>query len=282
MISIIIPANNEQGYIRSCLEFILHSEDPAGAPNPEGAVQVIVVANGCSDGTVAEARALTPAFAGRGWRLDVLDLVQGSKIAALNEGDRAAVHDRLAYIDADIRVAPGLIAELVAALDRPEPAYASGRPLVPRAQSFLSERYARFWEKLPFITTGVPGCGVYAVNAAGRARWADFPDIISDDTFVRLHFSPEERHGVPATFQWPITEGFVRLVRVRRRQDQGLEELQRLYPDLVGQKESTAPDGLEKLRLLLKDPLGFLIYAAVALTVRLPVLTNRGGWDRGR
>jgi glycosyltransferase involved in cell wall biosynthesis len=245
-------------------------------------VQVIVVANGCSDGTVAEARALTPAFAERGWRLDVLDLTQGSKIAALNAGDRAAVHDKLAYIDADIRVAPGLIAELVAVLDRPDPAYASGRPQVPRAKSFLSERYARFWEKLPFITTGVPGCGVYAVNAAGRARWANFPEIISDDTFVRLHFAPEERHGVPSTFQWPITEGFVRLVRVRRRQNHGLEEVQRLYPDLVGQKETTAPGGQEKLRLFVKDPLGFVIYAAVALTVRLPVLNNRGGWDRGR
>lgn len=275
MISVIIPANNEAGYIMSCLTHVLQAKAP-------GPLQVIVVANGCTDTTVAEAEACKAEFAAQGWQLDVLDLAQGGKIGALNAGDAHAVYDLRIYVDADIAISPDLLVQLAQALDRPTPAYASGQPVVPPARSFISRRYARFWQQLPFIQSGVPGCGVFAVNAAGRARWGAFPDIISDDTFVRLHFARDEMHGVPATFDWPITEGFRNLVRVRRRQDQGVAELRALRPDLVGWQDTTAPDAAQKRRLLWADPLGFMIYGAVAVTVRLPVFRNRGAWDRGR
>lgn len=278
MISILIPANNEDAYIRDCLGTLLASDPlPGGAP-----AQVIVMANGCTDATVDKAQSLGPAFAQKGWQLDVLDLAEGGKIAALNAGDAAALYDTRIYIDADIRVAPALMTQLAAVLDRAEPAYASGQIHVPPARSWLSTRYARFWQKLPFIAKDVPGCGVFAVNGAGRARWTVFPDIISDDTFARYHFAAPERHGVPAPFEWPITEGFANLVRVRRRQNEGLAEVRQLYPDLARKMETTTPDSGETLRLFLRDPLGFVIYATVALTVRLPVFRNSGRWDRGR
>jgi glycosyltransferase involved in cell wall biosynthesis len=277
MITLLIPASNEEHYIGACLSALLASERVQGA-QPE----VIVIANGCHDRTAETARSFITAFADKGWTLQVLDLPRGSKIAALNKGDQVARYNLRAYIDADIRVSPGLIAELAAVLDRPDPAYASGRAVVPRAKSFISRRYARFWQKLPFMTRGVPGCGVFAVNGAGRARWGTFPDIISDDTFARFHFAPAEMHGVPALYDWPITEGFARLVRVRRRQNEGLREIQCLYPDLAARMPSTTPDRKEKFRLFLQDPLGFVIYSAVAVAVHLPVFRNRGRWDRGR
>ena len=278
MISIIIPANNEEGYIGACLHGLAQSADPAGS-DP---VQVIVVANGCTDNTVSEARAMTPAFDEKSWQLKVHDLKEGSKILALNTGDATARYDRRIYLDADVRVSRDLVAEVAEVLARPEPVYASGRPVVPTAKSFISRRYARFWEKLPFIARGVPGCGVFAVNGPGRARWGEFPQIISDDTFVRWHFTPDERHGVPATYDWPVIEGFANLVRVRRRQNDGLAEAERLFPDLAERTEVTRPDSTEKLALFLRDPVGFAVYAAVALAVKLPVFRNRGGWDRGR
>jgi len=280
MMTVIVPAHNEEKYIDACLSSLVASRGFAvGDGNP---LQVVVAANGCSDATVARAQAFQPAFAQRGWRLDVLDLAQGNKPGALNAGDRAAVYNTRAYIDTDIVVSPDLLVQLAQVLDRPAPAYASGQPTVPPAASYISDRYARFWQRLPFVAQGVPGFGVYAVNEAGRARWATFPQIISDDSFVRLSFTAAERHGVPATYAWPITEGFVRLVRVRRRQDEGLAELRLLYPDLPGLAEDTAPDSAEKRRLFRQDPLGFGIYAAVATTVRLPLFRNRGNWDRGR
>lgn len=277
MISVIIPANNEEGYIGTCLDLLLQSEPPAGGP-----LQVVVVANACSDGTVAEASALIPAFREKGWQLDVLDIETGGKVNALNASEAAVLHPLRVYIDADIHVTPPLIAQLANALDRTEPAYAGGRPQIRPARSFVSERYARFWEKLPFMARGVPGCGVYGINATGRARWKEMPQIIADDTFVRYHFAPQEMHGVPATYSWPITEGYANLVRVRRRQDEGLEEIRQCLPDLAARMEPTAPTAGEKLKLFLRDPLGFLIYASVALTVRTPLFQNRSGWERGR
>lgn len=278
MISILIPANNEEAYIRDCLGSLLASDPlPGGAP-----VEVIVMANGCTDATVAHAEAMSADFTARGWTLQVLDLAEGSKIAALNAGDGAALFDMRIYIDADIRVDPALVAQLAEVLARDTAVYASGQIRVPKARSFLSDRYARFWQRLPFITKGVPGCGVFALNAPARARWETFPQIISDDSFARFHFAPEEMQGVPAGFEWPITEGFVNLVRVRRRQNEGLAEIERLFPALAAKMGSTAPDAGEKIRLFFRDPIGFTIYAAVAVAVHLPVFHNRSGWDRGR
>lgn len=280
MLSVIIPAHNEERYIDACLSSLVASSEPKEAR--QGTVQVIIAANGCTDQTVAKAQAFAQAFDDKGWRLDVLEIEQGGKPGALNAGDRAALYGTRIYIDADIVVSAELLDQLASVLRRPDAAYASGQPIVPPAASLISDRYARFWQMLPFVTRDVPGFGVYAVNAAGRALWQDFPEIISDDSFVRHHFKAQERHRVSATYQWPITEGFVNLVRVRRRQDEGLLELRRLYPKLAAEMDPTTPERAEKWRLFRKDPIGFLIYAAVSIVVRLPVLHNRSGWDRGR
>lgn len=276
MLSIIIPANNEEGYIGTCLTHLLASEGPGGP------VQVIVVANGCSDDTVGEAKAKSDEFSKRGWRLDVLDLPKGGKIRALNAGDRVAIYHQRIYLDADIVPAPQLIAALAKELDRAEPSFAGGTLQIPSARSFVSRRYARFWLRLPFFAEHVHGCGVYAVNAAGRARWEDFPSVIADDGFTRLQFEPHEMYGAEATYSWPITEGFANLVRVRRRQDEGSAEIRRLYPELAARAEPTAPSFGKKIRLAMRDPIGFAIYSAVAIAVRFPVFKTQSRWYRGR
>lgn len=281
MITLIIPAYNEEGYIGPCLRMLLGSVAPelGGTPQP---VEVIVVANGCHDGTVAEAEAEQPAYGERGWVLRVLDLAEGSKTRAMNAGSAAARFPLQVFIDADIHVTPGLVAALAGALNRREPCYASGRPSIRRSSNWVSRQYARFWQRLPFMATGVPGCGVYGVNAAGRARWDQVPEVISDDIYIRNHFTPNEMISVPDGYSWPIADGFARLVRVRRRQNEGLEELRQKFPDLTAQRERTSPDGLHKLALLLRDPLGFAVYALVALAVHTPLFANRTRWERGR
>ena len=144
----------------------------------------------------------------------------------------------------------------------------------------MTRAYARFWQGLPFARSVAPGYGLFAVNKAGRARWAAFPAIISDDTFVRLQFQPGERVQVPGTYHWPMIEGFAALVRVRRRQDAGVAELETAYPGILA-REGKAPLGRSGLlRLALADPVGFAVYAAVSLAVR----ARRGtaGFTRGR
>nr|WP_240335535.1 glycosyltransferase family 2 protein [Pseudotabrizicola algicola] len=270
--SVIIPASNEAGYIGDCLRHLCASDAPV--------VQVIVVANGCRDATADVARAALAAHLPQGWSGEVLELAQGSKPVALNAGDAAAVHPLRVYLDADVTVSPGLLSALGAALAGDAPRYASGTPVIPRARSAVTRAYARFWQRLPFNRTAAPGYGLFAVNAAGRARWGAFPAIISDDTFVRLQFAPEERVQVPAPYHWPMIEGFAALVRVRRRQDAGVRELQALHPGLMAREGKPPLGRAALLRLALADPAGFATYAAVSLAVR----TKRGdtAFTRGR
>ncbi|WP_284324595.1 glycosyltransferase family 2 protein [Cypionkella aquatica] len=269
-LSVIIPASNEAGYIGACLT-ALFASDVAG--------ECIVVANGCRDNTAAIALGFAAQAKAAGWTLTVLDLAQGGKPNALNAGDRIATAAVRAYLDADVQVSPDLMAQLVAALSVTDPLYATGTAQIPRAQSAVTRAYARFWQRLPFAQSTAPGYGLFAVNAAGRARWQDFPRIISDDTFVRLQFEPHERVQVPAPYAWPMIEGFNALTRVRRRQDAGVAEIDRLYHGLLA-REAKAPLGKSRLlALALRDPLGFATYAAVSIAVRLKRDQN---WTRGR
>lgn len=271
MLSVIIPASNEAGYIGDCLR-ALFASGPLGA-------EVIVVANGCRDATAEVARSHAGAAEAAGWGFAVLDLAEGGKPNALNAGDRVARGDLRAYLDADVVVAPDLMAALIAALAGKAPRYVAGTPRIPRPRSAVTRAYARFWQKLPFAQSKAGGYGLFAVNAAGRARWGEFPRIISDDTFVRLQFQPEERVQVRAGYDWPMIEGFAALTRVRRRQDAGVAEIARLYPALLAREGKARLGKAQLSRLVLRDPLGFASYAAVSLAVRM----KRGGaWTRGR
>ena len=271
---ILIPASNEAALIGGCLSALA-----ASAP-PPGPVGVTVIANGCHDPTAARARRFSQALAEKGWHLRVIELAQGSKIAALNAGEAGLPPGAIrVYLDADVTVSPRLIAGLHAALDRPGALYASGRPRI-TGRGRIARAYARLWARLPFMRHGVPGCGVFAVNARGRRRWGRFPDLISDDGFVRLQFCPEERCDVPATYDWPVAEGWRALVRVRRRQDAGMRELAARHPEIMSREDKPPLGASGAARLALRDPLGFAVYGAVALGVRLRPAGR--GWSRGR
>jgi glycosyltransferase involved in cell wall biosynthesis len=270
VLSLIIPASNEEGWIGKCLEAVAASD-----PVPDG-LEVIVVANGCRDGTAR----IALGFAGRVPGLQVIELERGSKPLALNAGDQAAQGDKQAWLDADCRLSRGVLAQISQALGVETAVYAGATPVIPRPYSLVTRAYARFWQRLPFARSVAPGFGLYAVNAAGRARWGAFPDIISDDSFVRLQFDTAERVQVPASYDWPMIEGFAALVRVRRRQDRGMTELQERFPALLAREGKPGLSRLTLAGMALRDPVGFGIYAAVSLAVRL----RRGdtSFTRGR
>ncbi|MDU8910808.1 glycosyltransferase family A protein [Aestuariicoccus sp. MJ-SS9] len=274
-LSVIVPASNEAALIGACLDALLLSRWERDEP-----VEVIVVANGCRDATADAARATAAGFDRRGWRLQVIERAEGNKLAALNAGDAAATGAVRLYLDADVRVGRDLLVQIATALDTDAPRYASGRVLI-EAQGPVSRAYARIWRRVPFMAIGVPGCGAFAVNAAGRARWGAFPEIISDDTFVRLHFAPEERIAVPSPYHWPIAEGLRALIRVRRRQDAGVDQIRRDYPALMANDDTAPLAHSGKLALALRDPVGFAVYSGVALASRL-TRARAKDWSRGR
>jgi glycosyltransferase involved in cell wall biosynthesis len=277
MLSIIIPANNEEGYIAACLDALA-----ATSPLPDTSVEIIVAANGCTDATVDIASSYEPIMAAQGWSLVVLDIPEGGKLNALNKADATAKGADRAYLDADVVLSPGVLSELTSVLARDGAVYTSGKLTIAPAQTWVTRAYARVWQRVPFMTDCVPGAGLFAVNAEGRARWGAFPDIISDDTFIRLNFTPAERIGIAAPYTWPMVEGFSNLVKVRRRQDVGVDEVAEKYPELL-QNDDKPEFGLSRLmRIVATDPIGFAVYASVAVAVKLGKKTAGSTWSRGR
>ncbi len=279
MLSILIPANNEADRIGDCLAAVLASSLPLGPVTPP---EIIITANACSDDTVAVALSYVAKAKSKGWQLSVLNTPTGGKLNALNIGDTCAANDIRIYLDADVIVSPLLIKQLHETLDRTRPLYASGTVIIANPETWISRAYKRIYARVPFFSHGVPGCGLFAVNAAGRARWAQFPDIISDDTFVRLKFSPDERVGVSATYLWPIVEGFSNLVKVRRRQNIGVAEIARRYPTLLQNDDKPRFNLMRTLKLAISHPIGFCVYAAVAVAVRIGGNKDANNWSRGR
>ncbi len=274
MLSILIPANNEAAHIGPCLKAVLASDGLAVA-------QIVVAANGCEDDTVRIAEGFRTQAELRSWTLTVLDLPALGKMGALNAADDAASFGSRAYLDADVLVDPALMGQIAEALNTVAPRYASGKLRLAHAKTWATRAYARTYSKVPFITHGVPGAGLFAVNAAGRARWQEFPGIISDDTFVRLNFTPEERIGTAAGYDWPLVEGFAALVKVRRRQNAGVDEIKARFPVLLKNDDKFTLSLGEKLGMMLRDPLGFAVYAAVSIIVKLSPQKS-SAWERGR
>lgn len=273
-ISVIIPAHNEETWLPQCLESLMTQDDTAGA------VEILVMANACTDGTVAVAETFIPRAEARGWRMEVHHLVEGSKTGAFNAGEGFAGGPILVYLDADVTCDPDLLGQLCAALATDAPRYGTGTLAVVPAQSWVTRRFTDAWTRLPFVQSGAAGAGLFAVNRAGRARWGAFPHTFCDDTFVRLHFTPEERIEVPARYHWPIVEGFVNLVRVRRRQNAAVADLRQRWPALVA-NEAMAPLTVGRLlRVAGHVPIGLAIYILVQLATRLRPAP--GDWTRGR
>lgn len=273
-VSVMIPASNEAALIGDCLAAVAASD--WNGPS----FQVIVIANGCTDNTAEIARAQQGVFACRGWELSVIERASGGKLAALNAGDAMVQATIRVYLDADVIIEPALLGQLHSALNCDQPRYASGKIRM-TAQSWISRTYARIYCQVPFMAQGVPGCGLFAVNEAGRMRWGSFPQIISDDTFVRLQFAPDERIGVPAAYKWPVVEGFRNLIKVRRRQDNGVTEVAALFPEIMKNEGKPTLSMAARLRMAVKDPLGFAVYGSVAIIGKFTG-SHSAGWDRGR
>jgi Glycosyl transferase family 2 len=178
-VSVIVPAHNEERVVGTCLDALLL--DSAGE------LEVVLVANGCADGTADVGRSY-------GGRVRVVETSRPGKGHALDLGDAAARAYPRCYVDADVVVGGATVLALADALER------TGRPVgAPRLRLDLTgasrpvRRYYDVWARLPYVRSAMVGSGVYALTRAGRARLPSFTGVVNDDGLVRRSFAPAER-----------------------------------------------------------------------------------------
>jgi glycosyltransferase involved in cell wall biosynthesis len=178
-VSVIVPAHDEGPRISRCLESLLAGPDAS-------ALDIVVVANGCSDDTAARARAVAP-------DARVVEIDAASKSRALNVGDAMARHFPRVYLDADMQIDAAGIRRLVAALGGPVEAAGLRSRMVTDHSSALVRSYLRVWSRLPSVYDGLVGNGVIALDARGRSRFTRFPDAMGDDFFLDRLFEHDAK-----------------------------------------------------------------------------------------
>lgn len=156
-----------------------------------GELQVVVVANGCSDATAEVARQVSPS-------VTVVETPVGAKHHALNIGDLHSEGFPRLYVDADVELSAEAVRRVARALGPGQAAMAAPRlRLVLDGASTPVKAFHRVWLSRPFARSGLAGTGVYGLSEEGRRRFDEFPPITGDDAFVRAHFAPGERRSVP-------------------------------------------------------------------------------------
>jgi glycosyltransferase involved in cell wall biosynthesis len=178
--TVIIPAHNETQVIGRLLSLLMPADD----------LDVIVVANGCTDDTAEVAASFGPG-------IRVLSIPVASKHAALAAGDAAARDFPRVYVDADIELRACDVRVLAAALRQPGVlAVAPERDLALAGCARQVRWYYGVWMRLPEARRGLWGRGVIAVDPPGHERMAGLPPLLADDLAASLSFRPGERRIV--------------------------------------------------------------------------------------
>jgi glycosyltransferase involved in cell wall biosynthesis len=180
MVTVIVPAHNEARVIDRLLKRLVRDACPHE-------LDVIVVANGCTDDTAKVAAACGP-------MIRVISTPVPSKHEALLAGNQAAIDFPRLYVDADVELGTSDIRALSAALQRPGILAAAPQRDVALDESPWPVRwYYDVWTRLPEVRNGLFGRGVIGLSAAGHDRVASLPPLLADDLAASLAFDRGER-----------------------------------------------------------------------------------------
>ena len=256
--SVVIPAHNEQRVLGRCLAALADHE-----------LDVVVVANACTDGTADVARA-----AG----VRVIETATPGKAHAMNLGDaECAVFPRL-YLDADIELTSAGVRDLVKALSADGVLAAAPTPRTDF--SGVSWPVRRFQSVLDRLlgdrVDGLSGAGAYLLSEQAHDRVFPMPvDVIADEAHLLRWFAGEERVAVAAvTVAVRPPRSVAALVRRRARVRLGNQQLA-----ARGLSGSEAPLRLNRLVRLVRagdvPPLDAGCFLAILLADRLTALARR-------
>jgi glycosyltransferase involved in cell wall biosynthesis len=268
--SIIVPAHNEEASIKRCLSCLVEAKALED--------DIIVVCNGCSDRTAEIARQFAKDVV-------VVEVDIPSKTNALNVGDSLAKDFPRFYVDADVCLSAGAIREMAAGLNENILAVSPTVEMDFEGSSWAVRMYYHAWMDTPYVKAGLLGGGVYGLSADGRRRFAEFPDIVADDGFVRALFKEHERCRVTTAVSTVYAPRRLSdLLKIKTRSRRGVYELKQKFPEL---QENEVKGYREFLISRVKGPgrwLEFGVYVAVNIVTRLRArrLSRTGfqGWER--
>lgn len=120
-VSVVVPAHNEEGTIGICLESLVESE------YPDGKMEIILVDDGSTDGTLNKARLFESKAKSHGKRLRIIAKPHTGKVQTLNTGLKKTKGSIIITIDADAKMAPDAIHNIVVPfVQEPEVGAATG------------------------------------------------------------------------------------------------------------------------------------------------------------
>ena len=257
-ISIVIAAHNEEDVLPRCLDAMLQNARPEE-------LELVVVCNGCTDRTADVAH-------GYGHGVRVIETPKASKTGALNLGDALVSGFPRFYVDADVTLPITSVRRIASRLVEGDVLAASPVMHVDLGGSSLAVRaYYAVWMRLPYVREGMIGVGVYALSEEGRRRFGEFPEVIADDGYVRMLFTPSERIRVDdAPVRVYAPGGLADLARIKTRSRLGRYQLRQRFPDLVGGERATKSYRNAVGRIIVRPWLwpAATIYAAVLVETR--------------
>jgi Glycosyl transferase family 2 len=267
--AVVIPAHNEASVLGRTLRSI---SDATAA----GSLEVIVAANACTDETVSVASA----FPG----VTVVDLVQPSKVGALNAADGIATLWPRLYLDADIEITPRAIAAVFDVLSGGS--VLAARPTATYDTSGASRSVRAFYrarQRMPVTGEHLWGGGAYALSAAGHARLHEFPDLTADDLFVDSLFGDHEKAVVPTDPVIVRTPRTVRsLLTVLARTYRGNAEIVVVAPPGGQPTVRSGRSALQLLRTATTPArlIDALVYGCLVVAARLLYRRSSLRWER--
>lgn len=257
VISIIIPAHNEEQVILRCLKHLSNGID-------NNKVEIIVVCNGCTDNT---AKNVKDNFSD----IIVIETDIASKTNALNLGDEIARGFPRFYVDADILIDGASIMKMADLMDKSGILAAS-----PKLNIVLNERpwsikaFYNIWAKLPYVQNEAIGSGVYALSQQGRGRFQFFPSLIGDDAYVRCLFLPNERKVMEdVNFTIFPPNNILDLIKIKSRVKAGNHQLKNIYPELFKENLNSTSTG-KALSLLCKE---FYLWPSIFVYIIVSMLS---------
>jgi glycosyl transferase family 2 len=177
--SVVIPAHDEAGVIGRTLAGLTTGVAP-------GALDIVVVCNGCADDTSSIARAVPG--------VRVMEIPEPSKALAVAAGNRSTGVFPRVHLDADVEITGTDVLSLVAALrDRGVLAAGPRRQVALEHSSWPVRAYYRVWNELPQVQRGRFGRGVFALTEEGQARVDALPAVLGDDLAISEVFADHER-----------------------------------------------------------------------------------------